>query len=60
VKVTIDKAKKILTIEMPLEEPTPSTSGKTMVIASSRGNQTSNAQYDGRAVTIGVNAYYKR
>jgi hypothetical protein len=58
--VVVDKKKKTLTITLPLQEPTPSASGKTMVIATTRGNQQVNADYDGNPITIGVNAYFKR
>ena len=37
-----------------------SASGKTNVIASSYGNQTISLEIDGKAVTVGVNAYIKK
>lgn len=46
-----------LVIEMPMQKPTPSASGKTLVIASTRGNKISDAVVDGKLVTIGLNAY---
>ena len=46
-----------LVIEMDLEKPTISKSGKTLVVASSRGNVKTAATVDGKPVTIGVNAY---
>ena len=48
-----------LCIEMDLEEPTPSASGKTLVVASTRGNVVTTAEVDGKRVTIGLNAYIK-
>jgi hypothetical protein len=48
-----------LTIEIPLEKPRPSASGKTLVVATSGGNITTTAQVNGKAVTIGLNAYIK-
>jgi hypothetical protein len=48
-----------LCIEIDLEKPTPSSSGKTMVVASSRGNAVTTAMVDGKPVTIGLNAYIK-
>lgn len=57
--VTIDEKKKTITIVLPLKEPAPSASGKTMGIASTNGNKDSGATYKGKPVTIGVNAYYK-
>ena len=48
-----------LYIEIDLEKPTPSASGKTLVVASTRGNATSEAMVDGKPVIIGLNAYIK-
>jgi hypothetical protein len=49
----------ILTIEIPLQKPTASKSGKSLVVASSGGNITTTASVDGKPVTIGLNAYIK-
>jgi hypothetical protein len=48
-----------LYIEIDLEKPTPSSSGKTLVVASTRGNAVTDAMVDGKPVTIGLNAYIK-
>jgi len=56
-KVEIKDGKMIITIEM--QEPTPSASGKTKVVASSHGNQVTKATVDGKPVFIGLNAYIK-
>lgn len=48
-----------LYIEIDLEKPTPSTSGKTLVVASTRGNVVTTAEVDGKPITIGLNAYIK-
>jgi len=48
-----------LFIEIDLEKPTPSASGKTLVVASTRGNTVTTAMVDGKPVTIGLNAYIK-
>ena len=48
-----------LYIEIDLETPTPSASGKTLVVASTRGNAVTTAMVDGKPVTIGLNAYIK-
>ena len=37
--------------------PTPSKSGKSTVVASTRGNVQTSCQHDGKNITIGVNAY---
>ena len=55
-KVTINEKSGTVTVVLPLT-PGPSKSGKSMVIASTRGNQTSTAVYNGKPVTVGVNAY---
>ncbi|HEV2250258.1 MAG TPA: hypothetical protein VGT60_07115 [Candidatus Limnocylindria bacterium] len=46
-----------LVIRIPLQAPTPSSSGKTLVVASTRGNQKTGVQIDGNDVYLGVNAY---
>ena len=48
-----------LCIEIDLEKPTPSASGKTLVVASTRGNSVTTAEVDGKPITIGLNAYIK-
>jgi hypothetical protein len=48
-----------LFIEIDLEKPTPSSSGKTLVVASTHGNIVTTAQVDGKPVIIGLNAYIK-
>jgi hypothetical protein len=59
VKVSIDKGE--LVIRLPLNQPPVlSASGKTLVVASTRGNQRSDAVIDGQPVIVGVNAYIVR
>jgi len=48
-----------LCIAIDLEKPTPSASGKTLVVASTRGNTVTTAMVDGKPLTIGLNAYIK-
>lgn len=48
-----------LVIRLPLQTPTRSASGKTLVVASSRGNKLVDAEVDGKKITVGVNAYIK-
>ena len=50
--------KLIITIDIN-NPPRPSTSGKTTVIASSNGNQATTAQWEGKPIIVGVNAYVK-
>lgn len=47
----------VLVIRLPLETPKPSTSGKTLVVASSHGNKATEAEVNGQKVVVGVNAY---
>ena len=56
---TIDPKTNELVLRLPLQKPTPSASGKTLVVASSRGNLTTTATVDGKPVTVGVNAYIR-
>lgn len=49
-----------LFVEIDLQEPTLSASGKTLVVATSHGNQQTVAMYDGQPITIGLNAYIRR
>lgn len=46
-----------LVIRIPMQAPTPSASGKTLVVASTRGNVRTTVEVDGKPVTVGVNAY---
>jgi hypothetical protein len=57
-KVEIKGKELIITVEM--QTPTPSASGKSLVIASSRGNQRTTAIIDGKPVIVGLNAYIKK
>lgn len=56
-KVTIEG--KELVIRIPMCEPRPSSSGKTLVVATSGGNQTTTALVNGKPVVVGLNAYIK-
>jgi hypothetical protein len=55
-KVTINEKTGTITVVLPLT-PAPSKSGKSLVIASTRGNQVTAATFNGQPVTLGVNAY---
>ncbi|MBW3598185.1 MAG: hypothetical protein KY475_13055 [Planctomycetes bacterium] len=47
-----------LVIRAPLANPPQlSASGKTLVVASSRGNKATEAQVNGQNVVVGLNAY---
>jgi hypothetical protein len=49
-----------LIITADLETPTPSASGKTLVVASTRGNKETDVMIDGKPVIIGLNAYIRK
>jgi hypothetical protein len=57
--MTVEIRNNKLCIEIDLEKPTPSSSGKTLVVASTRGNVVTQVEVDGKPVTIGLNAYIK-
>ena len=58
-KVTIEG--KELVIRIPMQTPPqPSASGKTLVVASSRGNKVTEATVDGKQVVVGLNCYIAR
>ncbi len=49
----------IITLDME-EELKPSASGKTLVVASTRGNVTTKTLIQGKPIVLGVNAYIRR
>jgi len=50
-----------LVITIPVQTPpTPSKSGKSLVVASSNGNKATAAQVNGKPIIIGLNAYIQR
>jgi len=48
-----------LIVTIPTQKPTPSASGKTLVVASTHGNQPTTVEVDGKVLVIGLNAYVK-
>ncbi len=59
-QVTLDDKKKTLTITLPLEAPgTKSASGKTEIVATTRGNKATEIMFDGKPITVGLTAYVK-
>lgn len=56
----VEKKGNKLIIEIDLEKPTPSSSGKTLVVASTHGNTVTTVEVDGKPVTIGLNAYISK
>ena len=55
--LTVNREGDTLVIRIPIKKPTPSASGKTLVVASTRGNQKTAVQIDGKDLYLGVNAY---
>lgn len=53
--VTIENGQ--LVIRVPMQTPTPSATGKTLVVASSRGNKATDCVVNGKPVIVGLNAY---
>ncbi|MCX6162827.1 MAG: hypothetical protein NTV87_16020 [Ignavibacteriae bacterium] len=49
-----------LVIVIDLQEPTPSASGKTLVVATTHGNVVTECVVNGKPVVIGLNAYIKK
>jgi len=55
--LTVTREGDMLVIRIPIKTPTPSASGKTLVVASTRGNQKLALQIDGKDLYLGLNAY---
>lgn len=49
-----------LIVEIDLQAPAPSSSGKTLVVASTRGNILTSVHIDGKPVILGLNAYINK
>jgi len=49
-----------LVIRIPLTEPRPSSSGKTLIVASTGGNVRTDVEVKGKPVFLGLNAYIKQ
>jgi hypothetical protein len=55
IETKIEGNKLIITCD--LEKPTPSASGKTLVVVSTRGNIKTSCMVEGKPLIIGLNAY---
>ncbi len=55
----IDEEAKTLTLVLDMQEPTPSASGKTLVVATTHGNQPTDVTVNGKPLIVGVNAYIR-
>ena len=56
-KVTIENGELVIRVPMNAEPLPESSTGKTLVVASSRGNKTTTLKVAGRSVVVGLNAY---
>jgi hypothetical protein len=55
--LTVTREGDTLVIRLPIKAPTPSATGKTLVVASTRGNQKTAIKIEGQDLYLGVNAY---
>src|SRR5688572_25385695 len=55
--LTVTREGDTLVIRLSIKAATPSASGKTLVVASTRGNQKTSLQIEGKDLYLGVNAY---
>ena len=58
-EVKIDEQAKTLTLVLELQDPTPSASGKTLVVATTHGNVPTEVKVQDKPVIVGVNAYIR-
>jgi hypothetical protein len=58
-QVELKNNKLVITIDVNAK-PTPSASGKTLVVATSHGNQQTTVTIDGKPLIVGVNAYIRK
>ena len=49
----------VMTIEIDMQAPAPSASGKTLIVASTHGATPTTATVNGKPVTVSLNAYIK-
>lgn len=58
--MTVTVEGNVLHIAIPLQTPTPSASGKTLVVASTHGNLRTTVLVQGKPLTVGLNAFTPR
>jgi hypothetical protein len=58
--INVEVKGKQLVITADLETPTPSASGKTLVVCSTRGNLATAAKVEGKPIIVGLNAYIRK
>jgi hypothetical protein len=57
IQIKMDKQRKVILIELPLEKARPSASGKNILIATTHGLIAGTAKYRGRPITVIANAF---
>ena len=50
----------VLTIDLDMQKPAPSASGKTLIVATTGGGQKSEAEVSGKQVVVSVNAWVSK
>lgn len=56
-QMQVSMEKGMLVIRIPAQKPAPSASGKTLIVASTRGNKTTDVIIDGKPLIVGMTAY---
>ena len=59
-KVKVDENCNVLTIEIPLSPPAPNSTGRTFVVASTRGFARTEATVGGKPLSVSINATVPR
>lgn len=49
----------VLVVRIEMQKPTPSASGKSLTVATTRGNVETEAEVDGKRIVLGLNAYIR-
>jgi hypothetical protein len=57
--VIVNVAAKTITITLPLEEPHPSSTGKTLIVGGTNGAQKTSATVNGKTVCLTATAWIK-
>lgn len=56
---TVENGELVIRIQLQTEA-TPSATGKTLVVATSRGGKQTEAQFNGKPITVIISAYIKK
>lgn len=58
--MNVSKQGNMLVVEIPLEQPRPSKSGKALIVAGTGGFQKTGVEVAGKEVSISINAIVKK